>query len=60
MDTFPVNEHGLILRRTALDAGASDRQLTRAVDAGTLVRVWPGAYVPVSYTHLTLPTKRIV
>ncbi|OBC10763.1 MULTISPECIES: type IV toxin-antitoxin system AbiEi family antitoxin domain-containing protein [Gordonia] len=45
MDTFPVNEHGLILRRTALDAGASDRQLTRAVDAGTLVRVWPGAYV---------------
>ena len=45
MDTFPVNEHGLILRRTALDAGASDRQLTRAVDAGALVRVWPGAYV---------------
>lgn len=46
MDTFPVNEHGLILRRVALDAGATDRQLTRAVDAGALVRVWPGAYAP--------------
>lgn len=46
MDTFPVNEHGLILRRTALEAGVSDRQLIRAVDAGALVRVWPGAYAP--------------
>ena len=36
--------------------------LTRAVGAAVFlcILLWRGYRVPVSYTHLTLPTKRIV
>ena len=43
--------------RPARTARALYREISRQLDTGAIT---PAQYVPVSYTHLTLPTKRIV
>ena len=44
-ELFSLHANGLFLRREALDAGYSDRDLLHAVRAGVLIRVRHGAYV---------------
>ena len=51
--------------RYALDSDPSARRVLRAspfqnVQVPSLRRIHTSVYIPVSYTHLTLPTKRIV
>jgi hypothetical protein len=44
-ELFSLHANGLFLRREALDAGYTDRELLGAVRTGALVRVRHGAYV---------------
>lgn len=44
MTGYPTDGHGLIYRSTALDAGFTDTEITRAVSRGEIVRVARGAF----------------
>ena len=44
MQGFPLDQHGLLLRRTAVQLGFDDNWLARMVRAGVLVRIRHGAY----------------
>ncbi|GGF08426.1 type IV toxin-antitoxin system AbiEi family antitoxin domain-containing protein [Williamsia phyllosphaerae] len=46
MTGYPTDRHGLIYRSTALDAGFTDTEITRAVTRGDIVRVARGAFAP--------------
>ncbi|WP_419223078.1 hypothetical protein [Gordonia sp. CPCC 206044] len=45
---FPTDAHGIIFRRTAIDHGFTDTQLSRALESKQITRIWPAAYVPGS------------
>ena len=59
---------GINLELTALDTDATAQRVVTQpksfdiadIEYFTLKKVWPSGNMPVSYTHLTLPTKRIV
>ncbi|GAC67021.1 hypothetical protein [Gordonia soli] len=56
MIEYPTDRHGLVFRRSAVDAGFSDNQLARAHRSGDLIRIWPGA--SVSATEELSPQQR--
>ena len=48
------------ISRSLLDTGISDSSDATAITIDSSENVGIGTSSPVSYTHLTLPTKRIV
>jgi hypothetical protein len=60
MIAIPFDQHGLLLRRTALRLGHDDNWLNRMVRIGALTRIRHGAYTsPASWSALT-PAERHV
>jgi hypothetical protein len=48
----------LLLARDLVASGRDDRELARACASGTLVRVWPGAYVQAGRWHTLDPREQ--
>ncbi|QRY63590.1 hypothetical protein JVX90_05035 [Gordonia sp. PDNC005] len=48
LNSFPMDEYGIVYRDRALDVGCSAMQLSRAVEAGILERLDPGVLVPAA------------
>ena len=44
----------------AIPSNMAERIMFDLIDKGYVTRSWLGVYIPVSYTHLTLPTNREV
>ncbi|WP_028463280.1 hypothetical protein [Nocardia sp. 348MFTsu5.1] len=51
MGDFTEDSDGLVWRSVAVARGHSDEELRRAVRAGHLHRIWPGAYVLTAHRH---------
>ena len=56
---FPISDQA-VAKRIADDDGATIRTMFTAISSLLATRLAPLLPSPVSYTHLTLPTKRIV
>lgn len=48
LNSFPIDEYGIVYRDRAIDVGCSAMQLSRAVDSGILERLDPGVLVPAA------------
>lgn len=60
MSAIPFDQHGLLLRRTAVRLGLDDSWLARMLRAGAIVRIRHGAYAdPAIWTSL-MPAERHV
>lgn len=61
MPDIPFDQHGILLRRTAIRAGYDDNWLNRMLKAGAVVRIRHGAYAdPSVWTHLTPAERHVV
>ena len=55
-----IDSLSTVTRRLQIDNDTQEKQIKRySTDLYEIIR-WSKEYEPVSYTHLTLPTKRIV
>ena len=58
MEYLPVDQHGLLLRRTAVQLGLDDNWLQRTMRSGALVRIRHGAYAARSVWEGATPSDR--
>lgn len=61
MSGIPFDQHGLLLRRTAVAAGLDDNWINRMRRAGALVRIRHGAYAdPAIWSHLSPSEQHVL
>src|SRR6478752_6588099 len=58
MRHLPLDEYGLLLRRTAIELGLDDNWLARMVRMGVLVRIRHGAYADADVWRGLSPVDR--
>ena len=56
----PINSNPLPFTAGGLYIGQTGNLVAQTIDGSVLTFVSASGFIPVSYTHLTLPTKRIV
>lgn len=60
MSDIPFDQHGILLRRTAVARGLDDNWINRMVRSGAIVKIRHGAYAdPAVWSHL-MPAERHV